>query len=295
MFLCFVAYFCISLVLVLPQILPFFDRTVGRKKGRFFEIVPLWAHLKRRPISFWYDGLGPFIVLALVHGVIIADSQQLKWYFPCLVVWVISNGILYQPWFMDNTKVFNAGWTSVAVAVVSNFLAKLWLIPRIILIVFCCASGSIPITRMATQRYPFWGRAEGSFDLANWAKKNSDPKSIWITGTLHHHPVLMFAGRQTFLGPYNYLSTHGVDPGERFDILHRMKTNPDDTTAIDRFNVEFICGLDGDEWGDFPIQPESLKWKKMARFGRFTVWKRMKGELRNDTVIDSENSDEHDK
>jgi hypothetical protein len=269
--------------MVLPQILPFFDRTVGRKKGRFFEIVPLWAHLRRRPISFWYDGLGPFIVLALVHGVIIADFQQLKWYFPCMVVWAISNGILYQPWFMDNTKVFNAGWTSIAVAVASNFLAKLWWLPRIALIVCCCASGAIPISKMASHRFPFWGRHEGAWELGQWAKRHSDPKSIWITGGLHHHPVLIFAGRQTFLGPYNYLSNHGVDPTERYQILDGMKKDPDDTTGVDRFNVDYICGLDGDEWGDFPIKRKSVKWTNVTRIGRFTIWKRIKPELKDES------------
>jgi hypothetical protein len=261
----------------LPQLLPYFSRTVGHSKGRFFEYMPLWHHRKRGPIGFWYDGLGPFIVLALFHGVIVCDRVQIMWYLPTAIVFIASNLILYQPWFMDNTKVFNAGWTPIAVSVVSNFLSKLHWIPSCILIGFCCASGSIPVSRMFRRQTIYWYDEKSAWDLGQWAIDNTHPKSVWITGDMHAHPVLCLAGRQTFMGPYNYLSNHGVDPGSRFQIMDRLKANPDDVRWIEPFKVEYVCLRDGFA---LKIPDVSREWKKVARFGSFTVWQRIHSETK---------------
>jgi hypothetical protein len=274
-FLCFAVYGLTALAISAPQLVPYFSRTVGERKGRFFEFGPLWHHRQRGPFGFWYDGLGPFVVLALIHGVVVADRRQLSWYFPSLVVFAMSNFILYQPWFMDNTKVFNAGWTALAVAVVANFLSKVHFIPRIALVVFCCASGAIPCWRVATQRMAVWSSYERAWELADWVKENTDPASIWMTGTMHAHPVMFLAGRQSFLGPYNYLSNHGVDPSERFEILDILKANVDNTDRLDKFKVDYICKRDGDQDLTLKFPPGSKKWKQAVRIGAFTVWQRL--------------------
>jgi hypothetical protein len=272
----FAIYGGFTAAIALPQLIPYFSRTVGESRGHFFEPMLLWNHRKRGPIGFWYDGLGPFVVLALFHGVVAADRQQLLWYFPTLFVFVASNFILYQPWFMDNTKVFNAGWTAMAIAVVANFLTKIRIWMSLPLIGFCCASGVIPVSRILERQGQFWYDGNTAWQLADWAKQNTDPKSIWITGGYHAHPVLVLAGRQTFLGPYNYLSNHGVDPGARYQIMDRMVVNPDNTDQLDRYNVSYICQSDWQRDFHLRISDNSSKWKKRVRIGDYTIWERTK-------------------
>jgi hypothetical protein len=267
----FVVYAAIVGIVGFPQLLPYFSRTVGGHKGRFFEYMPLWHHRKRGPIGFWYDGLGPFVVLALFHGIVVADRRQLMWYLPTSFVFIASNLVLYQPWFMDNTKVFNAGWTPIAVAAVSNFLAKIHWIPRFVLVGFCCASGAIPVSRMFRHRIQWWYDGTGAWDLAQWAINNTPHDSVWITGDWHPHPVMCLAGRQTFMGPYNYLSNHGVDPGERFRIMDILRSNADEVRVLDKFKVEYVCVRDG---YNFRIPETSREWKKLVRYGMFTVYQR---------------------
>jgi hypothetical protein len=263
-----------AFLLSLPQLFPYFSRTVGKRKGHFFEPMLLWNHRQRGPIGFWYDGLGPFIVLALFHGPLVADWQQLRWYLPALFVWTASNFILYQPWFMDNTKVFNAGWTAMAIAVVVNFLGKLWWIPRIMFIYFCCASGAIPIKSMYRNRGELWWDREAAWRLADWAKQNTDPKSIWVTAGIHAHPVVCLAGRQTFFGPYNWLSNHGIDPGEKYQVMDGLKRNPEDVARLDKWHIDYVCMVEGENHWPMRIADNSQKWKRLVKIGRYTVWER---------------------
>jgi hypothetical protein len=271
----FAIYGITTMLIALPQLIPYFSRTVGGSKGHFFEPMLLWNHRKRGPIGFWYDGLGPFVVLALFHGMIVADRQQLNWYLPTLFVFVASNFILYQPWFMDNTKVFNAGWTAMAIAVVANFLSKIRVFFSIPLIFFCCISGSIPVYRMFGWRGQFWYDGNTSWQLADWVKENTAPKSVWITGGYHAHPVVCLAGRQTFLGPYNYLSNHGVDPGIRYQIMDLLVENPENTAHLDRYNVSYLCQTNGQREFFLKISDKSEKWKKRVEIGRYTIWERV--------------------
>jgi hypothetical protein len=85
---------------------------------------------------------------------------------------------------------------------------------------------------------------------------------------------MFLAGRQSFLGPYNYLSNHGVDPSERFEILDILKRNPEDTERLDRFGVDYICRRDDDQDLTFSISSSSRKWARATRIGMYTVWQR---------------------
>jgi hypothetical protein len=271
----FAIYGISALLLSLPQLIPYISRTVGEAKGHFFEPMLLWNHRRRGPIGFWYDGLGPFVVLALFHGVVVADPQQLFWYLPTLFVFVASNFILYQPWFLDNTKVFNAGWTAMAIALVANFLSRIRIYFSLPLLAFCFASGVIPISRMLAYQGQLWYDSGHAWQLADWAKQYTDPKSIWITGGTHAHPVICLAGRQAFIGPYNYLSNHGVDPGRRYQIMDRLVVNPEDTKLIDEFNVTYVCQADMQREFRLKIADGSTKWAKKVRIGQYTVWQRI--------------------
>jgi hypothetical protein len=113
----------VAIALGLPQLKPFMHRL----EGNFISLKPIWQG-EERPRNFftlWFYGLGFFWILSICVGPFTLTSQQLRYYIPSLVVYAIANVVWYQPWHLDNTKVFNAGWVPLGLAVVSNVLVKI--------------------------------------------------------------------------------------------------------------------------------------------------------------------------
>jgi hypothetical protein len=55
-------------------------------------------------------------------GIAGLTSRQFVLYIPSLVVYGITNIIRYQPWELDNTKLFYAAWIPLALPLIANFL-----------------------------------------------------------------------------------------------------------------------------------------------------------------------------
>jgi hypothetical protein len=98
-----------------------------RLEGNFISLKPIWRgeELPRNFFTLWFYGLGFFWILSICIGPFTLTGQQLRYYIPSLVVYAIANVIWYQPWHLDNTKVFNAGWVPLGVAVVASVLVRI--------------------------------------------------------------------------------------------------------------------------------------------------------------------------
>lgn len=271
-----------ALIIGVPQILPFLSRM---KTSNFMQIKPLWKDDSGRNynfFSFWIYALGVFFVLAIFGRIIFfkfLSSQQKEFYDPSLFIFIVANFIWYQPWNLDNTKVFNAGWIPLAVALISFILIFIWRrikyvgpIISLTLFVFANLSGFIAISLAAKRPYPVW--YNDSIQFSKWIIAASDPKSVWVTDTTHTNPVVALAGRQTLLGYLGWISSHGLDDRQRNLIIRKLSDDPENTYFVDQLNVSYVFVNNRNKEFKFNPSDNSKNWRIIYRSAGYSIFMR---------------------
>jgi hypothetical protein len=271
-----------ALVLSIPQLAPFIGRVA---KESFWTFLLIWSDDQRNFFRLWWLGLGAFWALALFHCFTAFDSKQFKLYLPSLFVFAVSNLVHYQPWNLDNMKVFYNGWVPVAVAAVAHFLAMLQrckfrfgTVLAAILIVAACGSSALGLGKAILWGSNVWDE-DDVYQVANWALDNSDTKSVWLTDSSHNHPIACLAGRQILIGYRGSLPSHHLNEQERIRAIDALKADPEDTVWIDRFNVDFICfNLQQSDELNFRFSSKVKSWKLAYGLPKYEVWQRVRPE-----------------
>jgi len=266
----------VAIIFGLPQFLPFLHRA----SKNFFKIAPLYIEMPNHNfITLWWYGLGIFIVLALIHVPLTSSKHQLSIYIPSLVVFIISNFVWYQPWSLDNTKVFNAAFIPVAAIGISTFFVRLFkfrfigTLVFLILLILCTLSGIMGVVSMFPQEYNLWSK-NGAYHMADFIITRTDPNSIWLTDSDHTNPVVTLAGRQTFVGYPGWLSSHGLDYSPRNEIIRRLVKNPERTWEIDEHNIKYVAVLSTSTSFNFKPGKNSEKWKLIYSTSFGTIYQR---------------------
>ena len=273
------------------QMLPYVDRT----KPGFWRVNKLWKLERRKTLAdLWWNALGVQFVLSMFHGPSIMNKTQWLYFLPSLAVWLISNYFIYQPWHMDNTKVFNAAWLPIALSSASNYfwvLLNKRLLGKIlacVLLFFACFSGILAASMAVTQMYPLWQPHDKAHELAEFAKSNSDPKSVWVLDPWHAHPITTLAGRQSFSGYNGWSSSHGLSEGKRNTIIRSLTKHPEDTRESDSFGIDFVCTKKADGRITFNVSETSTAWKLVFENERYRVYQRTKASPAFQPVIAGE-------
>lgn len=268
----------IAIPIGVPQMTPYFRRF---KKG-FWRVARIWkAEGASSLVQMWWRSLGVFFVLAIFGSATILTSHQWRSYSASLGVWLISNYIWYQPWQLDNTKVFNAAWMPIGLAGASVFLTRLvrrGIIGKLLaclLMFFACFSGGLAAQMARREAYAVWIAYDWPHQLADWAKANSDPKSIWLLDDWHAHPITTLAGRQSVLGYGGWTASHGLGDERRRAIISQLAANPEMTRESDEFGIQFVCiRKSRPEKLRFPVQAYSSHWRKAFENNVWNVYQR---------------------
>ena len=131
-----------------------------------------------------------------------------------------------------------------------------------------------------TQMYPLWQPNDFRYELANFAKSRTRPRSIWILDPWHAHPVTTLAGRQSLRGYDGWSSSHGISDGGRRRIISALMRNPDATYDVDQLGVEFVCLKLGEKNGlKFAVEPSPSKWICVFENQRYKVYQRNRTDL----------------
>lgn len=265
-----------------PQIIPFVNRAQN-----FIKFAPIWTGdaVKKNGLQYWINALGSFFVLSIIivpFHLYMTSKSQFKVYFPSLVVFALANFIWYQPWHLDNTKVFNAAWIPLAVAGLANFLVYLWkklkyigLVMSIVLFSVTIASGALAIHQVLEYAFPIWSENDAAYQVGHFVIHNTDPRSIFITDTWHCHPVVTVGGRQTLLGYRGWVSSHGLPESDRMRVMTNLRNSPENTRDLDNYHVDYICTRKRDKTElVFNPPPNSKKWKLIYNQFGYEIYKR---------------------
>lgn len=272
----------VAIVLGFPQMIPFLFRV---SEKNFMKISPLWkGETNKNFFSYWILALGILFILSFTFVFFTLNHQQICYYIPSIFVFIIGNFIWYQPWHLDNTKVFNAAWIPLVIAAISHFLVTTWKKVKfvgpfisIILFILCIASGVLSNINAAKLSFPLWSIKKEVFNFANFVKL-TDPQAIWLTDSSHTNPIVTLGGRQTVLGYMGWLSSHGINYYERYeDIYEHIIKNPDNVKYADKYNITFV-GVDKINQKEFYFNPNSSSknWRKIYESFSYDVYKRIK-------------------
>ena len=193
---CWVAYGVVAFALGLPQFASFFGRVTG--SHGFIRFLPVWRAMGTGPFWLWWRALGVYVPLFAASALLLSKHNVAQWQFYAgfTAVFIEANLIIFQPWEMDNTKVFYiwAFGASVFVcyllrrvaAAVSQYRGlSLVVLPIVALLyvlltisgVLCCVQETVSNSMM--------------FDLvdveyARWVRENTSPDAVFLVPSEHY-------------------------------------------------------------------------------------------------------------
>ena len=268
-------------IIAIPQLSPFFFR-VSAHKGNFIQINPLWYGTPKEslgnfwgPLLLWWRGLGIFFAIAIFLGIPILTWQQFKVYIPSLFVFVTTNIIRYQPWSLDNTKLFYAVWIPIALPVVAQYFACLLrnrkTIP-IFLVLFwaACYSSYLYNARCFRVTDTLFNSIDREFGY--WVAESTPKKAVFLASEWHVHPITSIAGRQIFCGFGGWVASHGLDYS-RMRIQKEMFSHPDTNLATIRSNNLSYYAKTGNDRTATPGELDSRYFSQIFHASGFSVYK----------------------
>jgi hypothetical protein len=267
-------------VMALPQFVPYLGR-LTTARDQFVRLNPIWrtperAKMRWPATTLWWRGLGVFWAMSLL-GIALLGKRQLAIYVPSLVVYVVANCIRYQPWELDNTKVFYAAWIPVALPVVANYLVALGrcrplgTLAALALGVCCCASSFIHTVDCFRSTSKIFEHKDAQFGL--WVAENTDTKAIFLTSQWHSHPAATVAGRQLFMGYGGWVSSHGLDWWGRQQESDRLAKSPGAVTDYNRYGIRYVISRHR-EFKVFEAKVSDKIWTMIFENRDYKMWRR---------------------
>lgn len=219
-------FFSLSLVFLgtLPQIIPIF---IQISKRSFLNFNFGWM-LKpgENFFIFWFKNLGIAPLLVLFFLLSSKTEKRIKLLFlPFIFLFIILNLFSFQPYTWDNVKflipIHLASSIFIALGL-EQLLTKSLLrkIVALIAIVILILSGIISYIGETQANYLLFSNDE--LKLAEFIKKNTIPKDVFLSQPTHNSPIACLAGRSILMGYQGYLWTQGIDYKKREVDIGRL-------------------------------------------------------------------------
>ena len=185
---------------------------------------------KQNLVWFWTKNLGlfaPALIAAIVW--VYKDNRSLfLLYLPFLMLFVLSNIFIFQPWEFDNTKIliywYFASAILVAYFLYEQFFSQNW--PKKALGVFMVATmiaaGALDIIRTFTPPTSYQIFTKSDLEVAQSVKNLTPENSLFVTASNHNHPIPSLTGRSTLLGFHGWVWSHGLEYRQRAQDVEKI-------------------------------------------------------------------------
>jgi hypothetical protein len=283
---CWVLYGILANTIALPLCVPFLRRT--EQSSEFFQVRPIWENREfvkasvrgiRAFSHLWWTALGPFAVIALLLGYATATIQQIRIYLAAISVFLLSSIVMFQPWELDNCKVFQDGWLPIALGFVGQYFTIIWrsgqsiVIKLTLVIVFVSTIASGMVNVFTYERYPLPLYLPNDAETGRWAAESFPMDTI-----LHAPndevmiPPACYAGRRLLSGYRGWLSSHGLANTSRdsLDLRHGDGLDP----WLARQNgVEYMLMIDkGRTLGRNREGPNWKEWNVLMEYPPYAIF-----------------------
>lgn len=248
-----------SITIATPILLTIY---AGHVSSTFLKWYPGWlaTEFSMNWFWFWLKNWGLTPLLGVGGMILFARAQKVNRFqktlaVPFLLLFILSNLFLFQPWSWDNTKLLI--WSSVGFSGYAVYcLARLWQLrlshqPHwhqvfkrslvVLTFITLIASGGIDAwqsVRPGRSGYVMYTTEE--LALAEWVKQNTDPNSVWLTSNRHNHWLFNLTGRQAVMTYPGWLWSQGYDYSQVERDSRSMWQQPDQLALYDKYRVQYV-------------------------------------------------------
>lgn len=206
--------------------------------GGFLRLHWNWANELYSWLWFYIKNLGLIFIL-LLPAFICARRESKLFYGGALLLWAISEFVVFQPNTYDNNKLLFV-WFALSCGLVSEYACGIWDRlssgadkPRRLsnaALAFICAfavftSGALTLAReyVSGDHLGLSGFVESGYqvvgaeqvELAEYINTNTPADAVFMTATNHNNAVAMLTGRSIVCGSPSFLYYHGLDYSTR--------------------------------------------------------------------------------
>eukprot|EP00299_Pterocystis_sp_00344_P014687 c7290_g1_i2.p1 GENE.c7290_g1_i2~~c7290_g1_i2.p1 ORF type:complete len:717 (+),score=121.33 c7290_g1_i2:350-2500(+) len=293
-------YGLVSFALGLPQFFKYFFHRVtfgsGSRGTAFVRYNPAWIEEGKgeSPATMWFRALGLMVPIFLFSMFLLPSKLHRYFHAGLTVLFVVCSVIMFQPWHLDNTKLFYVwvfGATACVAWAISSALRAINRIPFILRIPLRVLVGAVFISLIFSGALACWREMlnnaktydDTDFDFANWLVENTPADAIFmgdITKSSHISVESSLAGRQIAVGFPGWLSSHGISSHSRKQsLMHVMKGNIQGISSLREQNISYVV-VEGWAHDKFDLEFLHEISDPVATNGKFTVFKVL-DEIRN--------------
>ena len=230
-------------VMWLPQMLG--EILPGVRGGeRFLRLSFNWANEGDNYFWFYIKNIG--VVYLLLIPAFLAAGKALRWFYGGgLAILLLSEFVVFQPNDYDNNKLLFV-WHLLGCILVAGLLCRLAKkLPKRAagaalagVLVFLATFGSVlTVGRELVSEYQQF--SADAIAAGEWAKEETDPHALFLTGTQHINAVASLAGRTVLCGSPSYLYYHGLNYGEQQAAAKAMYETPS-ADLLEEWGVDYV-------------------------------------------------------
>lgn len=203
-------------------------------------------------ILFYLKNLGIMFILSVLV-LVFGTKKQIRTMLPAVVLWLISEFVLFQPNPYDNNKLMLVSYFFFCVAAadfVWDTIPSLFQkakgmvrIMRITLVSSVAVLGTLAAVltmgREAVADFQLYGA--DYVQLCKWVEKNTEPDDVFLTANNHNNAIASLTGRNIVCGSSSFLYFHGLDYGQQENDVRVMYEDPASREdLLDQYNVSYI-------------------------------------------------------
>ena len=224
---------------MLGEILP------GVQEGeRFLRLSFNWANEGDNYFWFYIKNIG--VVYLLLIPAFLAAGKALRWFYGGgLAILLLSEFVVFQPNDYDNNKLLFV-WHLLGCILVAGLLFRLVKkLPKRAAgaalagaLVFLATFGSVlTVGRELVSEYQQF--SADAIAAGEWAKEETGPHALFLTGTQHVNAVACLAGRTVLCGSPSYLYYHGLDYAGQQEAAKAMYETPG-AALLEEWGVDYV-------------------------------------------------------
>ncbi len=242
--------FFVPACLVAAPLVALLASGTGMHTGNFFAWQWGWTKGDHNFLWYWFLNAGLFIP-ALIFSIVWLRRKEaisrdaVMFYAPFTLWFIIPNIARLAPWDWDNIKILYI-WFLGSLPFVAALLAYAWKkgapekLGAALLLVFLSLSGALDLYRQIVTP-PAWGvYSSQDRDFAAALRKETPPKSLFMTAPIHNTPVLL-TGRRLVMAYSGTIWTNGMSYEEtERDIRNVYEGSPDAIQILRRHKVNYL-------------------------------------------------------
>ena len=200
-------------------------------------------------LLFWLKNTSIFLPLFLLALVSNSIKTKLKIFsLASFFIFLVVNFISFSPWAYDNMKLLTF-WYLTSVPLIAVFLQNLLANKKIyfsllalLLFIILTLSGFLEVYRLMNfkkNQLILWDKKD--LNLAEFVKNNTSKKSIFLTSSVHNHPVTGLAGRKIMMGYPGTLWTWGIDYQKREQDIKKILSGGNKSfSLINKYQISYL-------------------------------------------------------